>query len=228
MPKHPPSARLVLLGALTLASMFCVFMLLVARPLLTGVITDEYLIWNLFLAWIPFVLALVFYDRVRAHGLRATEVIIGAAWLAFLPNAPYILTDLIHLQTRSSDDAIWFDALTFSAFAWTGLLLGLVALYLVHTAVARAIGAAWGWIVAFGAIAASGFGIYLGRFLRWNTWDILTSPVAVARDVVAPFLDPGANRLPIAVTGAFTAFLMVAYLVVYAFAHVRDRIRPSN
>ena len=228
MPRHPPSARLVLLGALTLASVFCVFMLLVARPLLTGDAADEYLIWNLFLAWIPFVLALVFYDRVRANGLRGTEVAIGATWLAFLPNAPYILTDLIHLRTRSSADAIWFDALTFSAFAWTGLLLGLVALYLVHTAVARAVGAIWGWIVAFGAIAASGFGIYLGRFLRWNTWDIITSPIAVARDVAAPFLDPSANRLPIAVTGAFTAFLVVAYLVVYAFAHVRDRIRPTS
>ena len=228
MPKHPPSARLVLLGALTLASVFCVFMLLVARPLLTGDAADEYLIWNLFLAWIPFVLALVFYDRVRANGLRGTEVAVGATWLAFLPNAPYILTDLIHLRTRSSADAIWFDALTFSAFAWTGLLLGLVALYLVHTAVARAVGAIWGWIVAFGAIAASGFGIYLGRFLRWNTWDIITSPIAVARDVAAPFLDPSANRLPIAVTGAFTAFLVVAYLVVYAFAHVRDRIRPTS
>jgi uncharacterized membrane protein len=228
MPKHPPSARLVLLGALTLASVFCVFMLLVARPLLTGDAADEYLIWNLFLAWIPFVLALVFYDRVRANGLRGTEVAVGATWLAFLPNAPYILTDLIHLRTRSSADAIWFDALTFSAFAWTGLLLGLVALYLVHTAVARAVGAVWGWIVAFGAIAASGFGIYLGRFLRWNTWDIITSPIAVARDVAAPFLDPSANQLPIAVTGAFTAFLVVAYLVVYAFAHVRDRIRPTS
>ena len=173
-------------------------------------------------------LALVFYDRVRDHGLHGTEIVIGAAWLAFLPNAPYILTDLIHLRTRSSADAIWFDALTFSAFAWTGLLLGLVALYLVHTAVARAVGAVWGWIVAFGAIAASGFGIYLGRFLRWNTWDIITSPIAVARDVAAPFLDPSANRLPIAVTGAFTAFLVVAYLVVYAFAHVRDRIRPTS
>ena len=108
------------------------------------------------------------------------------------------------------------------------MLLGLVALYLVHTAVARAVGAVWGWIVAFGAIAASGFGIYLGRFLRWNTWDIITSPIAVARDVAAPFLDPSANRLPIAVTGAFTAFLLIIVLLAVAGTGQRGGGAPTE
>ncbi len=108
-----------------------------------------------------------------------------------------------------------------------GAFLGPVSLSLVHTAIARVAGAIIGWAVAAGAITASAFGIYLGRFLRWNTWDILISPFAVARDVVAPFTDPHANRLPIAVTLAFIGFLVVAYLVVYAFANIGER-RPAE
>ena len=100
---------------------------------------------------------------------------LAALWLLFLPNAPYLLTDLIHLGSR--DDApLWFDLVLFSAFAWTGAFLGFLSIYLMQVVVRRAHGALLGWALVGGSLLASGFGIYLGRSLRWNSWDFVTSP----------------------------------------------------
>ena len=105
---------------------------------------------------------------------------LAALWLLFLPNAPYLLTDLIHLGSR--DDApLWFDLVLFSAFAWTGAFLGFLSIYLMQVVVRRTHGALLGWALVGGSLLASGFGIYLGRSLRWNSWDFVTSPGASPR-----------------------------------------------
>ena len=98
----------------------------------------RFLVWNLFLAWIPLVFALLL-TAVRS---RAATLIVGAGWLAFLPNAPYLVTDLIHL---SGYDELWRHVLQFGFAAWTGTLLGVVSLRIVHLEVARHFGTIAGW-----------------------------------------------------------------------------------
>ena len=100
----------------------------------------RFLLWNLFLAWVPFVLALVVYDRYRRGTPLARLLPALVLWLLFLPNAPYIVTDFVHLSAARTPP-LWFDGVELSAFAWTGMLLGFVSLYLVHAVVRHRFGA---------------------------------------------------------------------------------------
>ena len=145
--------------------------------------------WNLLLAWIPFVVALHVYDGYRRQASRLSLWAGGLLWLVFFPNAPYIVTDFKHLRTWTGAP-IWFDVVLVSAAAWCGLLLGFMSLYLLQAVVRRALGTVNAWVFVFAVLALSSFGIYLGRFLRWNSWDVFTRPGVLARGRLAP------NRRP--------------------------------
>jgi uncharacterized membrane protein len=219
MGRHPPSARRLTFAALALTSGFCLA-LIAGRPWIVGELGQLYLVWNLFLAWIPFVLALCVYERARSGRRDAGQMVLMAAWLAFLPNAPYIVTDFVHVPERIQPPE-WYDVSIYAAFAWTGMLLGLVSLYLVHVVVRTTRGAGWGWAAVAASVTLSGFGIYLGRFLGWNSWDLLTRPGDLLADVVAIAREPLGE--PLAVTVLFAGFVGVAYLVLYAFAELRNQ-----
>ncbi len=218
--------RALALAALALASAFCVA-LLVARWVYSEPGAYRFLGWNLFLAWIPLLAAVGVYDMQR-RGFRARKLVpLAALWLLFLPNAPYLLTDLIHLGSR--DDApLWFDLVLFSAFAWTGALLGFLSIYLMQVVVRRVAGAGWSWALVGGSLLASAFGIYLGRSLRWNSWDFLTEPQALLSDVWARVSDPLGHPRSFGMTVAMTALLSVMYLVLYAFAQLPSGERASR
>lgn len=227
MPCHPERARKLIIGALLAASAFCAA-LVVARMVYEGNHHMSFLLWNLVLAWIPFLAALTVYDGAKAGRGRAREVAIGAVWLLFFPNAPYIVTDLIHLGQSGDATPLWFDALLLSGFAWTGLLLGLVSLYLVHSVARAAVGTVKAWVGVAGVLALSGFGIYLGRFERWNSWDVLARPEALFRDIATGLMDPLSQPRAIAVTMVFTGFLAIAYMVVYALGEFGGGLSRST
>jgi len=201
-----------------LASLFCVG-LVGLRVIETGDSTFSGLIWNLFLAWIPFVLAVVVYDGWRRRRAAGALVVLGALWLLFFPNAPYIVTDFVHLE-RTGDAPYWYDALTVSAFAWTGVLLGFASLFLMQTVVRQWRGVAAGWIFAGVALALGSLGIYLGRFLRLNSWDALEHPSVLPRIAHAAARDPFRYGEAIGVTVLFTLALGFAYFLLYNFAVV--------
>lgn len=217
MTTRTSRARVLTVVALSLSTVFCL-VLLAARPRIVGVASHLYLVWNLFLAWIPFAVALVIADRAKRGGGGVVQWLLIGTWLVFLPNAPYIVTDLIHLPTFGADP-LWYDALIYLAFAWTGLMLGLISLYLVHRSVRATRGPAWGWGLVAGAVALCGVGIYLGRFLRWNSWDVLTNPTALAVDLTR-FAD--LTGKPTAVAAIFAGFIGVAYLGMYSLAQLRE------
>ena len=208
--------RLATILALFAASLFCVA-LVVVRNVHTGNVDLRYLIWNLFLAWIPFALAVFVYDRWRRCRAGPLLFVLGVLWLLFFPNAPYIATDFVHLE---HDPLIpyWYDAVTIAAFAWIGVLLGFASLYLMQTVVRQWRGAVAGWIFAFVAIALGSLGIYLGRFLRLNSWDALEHPSVLPRILHAAARDPFAYQEAIAVTVLFTAALSFAYFLLYNVA----------
>jgi uncharacterized membrane protein len=211
--------RLVTILGLFAASLFCVA-LVVVRTVETGDASARYLIWNLFLAWIPFALAVVVYDRWRRRGSGLTIIALSALWLLFFPNAPYIATDFVHLETRGAAP-FWYDAVTIAAFAWVGLMLGFASLYLMQSVVRQWRGVLAGWIFAVVAIGLGSLGIYLGRFLRLNSWDALEDPSVLPRILHAVARDPFAYQEAVAVTILFTAALTLAYFLLYSFASLQ-------
>jgi uncharacterized membrane protein len=208
--------RLLTILGLFAGSLFCIALVAV-RNHYTGDADFRYLIWNLFLAWIPFALAVFVYDRWRRRGTGLTLFALGALWLLFFPNAPYIATDFVHLE-RGSPAPYWYDAVTIAAFAWMGVLLGFASLYLMQTVVRQWRGELAGWIFASVAISLGSLGIYLGRFLRLNSWDAVEHPSVLPRILHAVARDPFAYQEAIAVTLLFTFALMFAYFLLYSFA----------
>lgn len=177
----------------------------------------EALVWNLLLAWIPFAVALRVYDGYRHQAARVPLWAGGILWLVFFPNAPYIVTDFKWLRTWTGAP-IWYDVVLVSAAAWCGLLLGFMSLYLMQAVVRRAAGTIQAWLFVLTVLALSSFGIYLGRFLRWNSWHVFTRPGDLAADVWPRLVHPLEYPKTIAVTGLFTAFLAMTYLVFYSLA----------
>jgi len=188
--------------------------MIVARVAYTRTFEHAGIAWNLFLAWVPFVLALVVYARARSGMSGPRLVALGGLWLLFFPNAPYIVTDLKHIG-RGGGIPVLYDVLLLSAAAWAGLLLGLTSLFLMHAVARRFLGVVNAWALVVGALAASSFGIYLGRVQRWNSWDVFVRPEALLGEIANGF-----HARPIALTVLLTSFLLASYLVLYSFARL--------
>jgi uncharacterized membrane protein len=210
--------RIAVVAALALLTLFTLAML-GGRMAYTGTRGHGWLAWNLFLAWIPFVLALVLYERARAGAPLRVLVPLGLLWLVFFPNAPYLVTDLKHVGGGGSVPVL-YDVLLLSAGAWTGLLLGLTSLFLVHMVARRFVGALNAWALVVGVLSLSSFGIYLGRVLRWNSWDVVANPLPLGAQLLRGLAHPVDYPRPLALTVLLTAFLLTSYLVLYAFARL--------
>jgi len=206
--------RLLLLKALLVASAF-VAAGVAARVVYLHSLETTNLVWNLFLAWIPFVLALVLYDAARRGAGAPRLLALGGAWLLFLPNAPYIATDVIWLGDLGSG-TYWHDPLLIALAAGLGLLLGFVSIYLVQAVVAERLGRLAGWATAGGALALSGLGVYLGRYERWNSWEVLTEPSKIIAGLGAGLLDPLAHPRPLALSAFFAVACCAGYAVFYS------------
>ncbi|MEO6760155.1 MAG: DUF1361 domain-containing protein, partial [Saprospiraceae bacterium] len=128
--------------------------------------TYLFLIWNLFLAWIPYLAALRVDQLQRRAGSRWSQGMLLGIWLAFLPNAPYIVTDFVHFRPLAPIP-LWFDLVLLFATASTGLLLGLLSLRETHWTLRRWLSPGPSWVLILGAIGLAGFGVWLGRFQRW-------------------------------------------------------------
>lgn len=182
--------------------------LYVARMVYTDKITYRFLPWNLFLAWLPLVFA---YLAVRAGSQRPVLAVpLIVAWLAFLPNAPYLITDLIWLDGRASTLKV-YDATMLFAFAACGLAAGFASLRWVQTLVERRVGTWGGRAFVLAALGLAGFGVYLGRFRRWNSWDIVTDPAALLRDIAVRLADPVQHWQMWALTALFAGLLLFLY-----------------
>jgi uncharacterized membrane protein len=205
-PYREQVARLLVL------SVMCVG-LLGFRMYHSGSIRFMFLTWNLFLAWVPLGIALLTYRRLEQGRLRGYHGLVGwAAWLVFFPNAPYIITDLLHLTKRSAVP-IWYDSLMVFSYALVGLLAGLLSLHLIHRVMDRVLGRMMAWGVVMGSLLLAGFGIYLGRFERWNSWDLLTNPASLLGSALEQLTNPTALRL----TAVFALMLTLIYHTFVGF-----------
>ena len=178
----------------------------------TGRSNYNYLLWNLFLAWVPMFFAYLMYHRLD----NFTEKLKGwkfwsltFLWLLFLPNAPYLITDLIHINERHAPST-WGDPLLFFSFALTGVMTGIVSLWIMRQNFRMLFGEKASWVLTYLSIALSGFGIFLGRIQRWNSWDILTDPRRLFTDIVLQ-LD---NPMALYFTLGFSSFMGMLFVIM--------------
>jgi uncharacterized membrane protein len=216
--------RILVLAGLGVASALCLALELV-RERRYDAVNYRFLVWNLILAWIPLLIGLLVYDRYRRGTALMRLAPALALWLLFLPNAPYIVTDFVHLSA-TTPAPLWFDGVELSAFAWTGMLLGFVSLYLVHSVARHRLGGAAAWAMVLAVLPLVSAGVYLGRVKRWNSWDLLTQPGGRLAQLHAPLADPASVGRAIGVTLAITALLTLAYLVFYML--IRTRLEPRE
>lgn len=179
--------------------------------------TFVYLPWNLALAWVPYLASLA--ADVAERRARGLVLPLGALWLLFLPNAPYLLTDFVHLRPRPGVP-VWFDIALLAANAAAGWLLGLLSLDTWRARWAARWGRAASWLGVALVSALCGYGVYLGRVPRWNSWDVWRAPGVLLEDVVSHLAAPAAHPGLVLITALFAA-LMLASTV--AFAGLRSR-----
>jgi len=175
----------------------------------------SYLVWNLVLAWLPLLLILwlqrVLHSRVWSSWL---PLVITLLWLGFLPNSFYMITDYIHLHEVARVNML-FDVVMFTSFILNGLVLGYLSLYLVHTEFLKRLSRRMSGILVGGVLLLTSFAIYIGRDLRWNTWDVVFNPASVIFDVSDRIINPAAHPQVLSTTLSFFVLLGITYVVVW-------------
>ena len=203
------STRVFLLNLF--ACLWCCILLNV-RMHLAGHSYYAFMLWNLFLAAIPLGLSL----GLRQINRLVLAVPLLAVWLLFFPNAPYVLTDLMHLNEHNAHVPKWLDLLMLLSFALVALWFGFQSLHMVQLWFTRKYSHATAWCVSVGSLALSGFGIYLGRFDRWNSWDLVHRPVSLLSRIASYILHPMDHSRTWGFTLGFGTMLILSYLFLFS------------
>lgn len=172
-----------------------------------------FLIWNLFLAWIPYWIALSLngiYNKTKSKFLALSLI---ALWLLFFPNAPYIITDFLHLRSRAPIPH-WYDLMLIYSFAWTGLMLGLLSLYEIQLFLKKHLSNWLTCLFVVGAIMLAGFGIFIGRFQRWNSWDVFTQPKAFSYEIAHTIFEPQVHNGRLGLAVVISIFMLLSYSLI--------------
>jgi uncharacterized membrane protein len=173
---------------LLLSSVFSLF-ISVFRCIYTRDRLFIFLNWNQFLAYLPWALTSISIVFPKIRNSKIKIFLLLVSWLLFFPNAPYILTDLIHLRI-SSRMPIWYDLLLILSFAWTGLLFGFLSLWDIEQILGNFLKPLYTTVISTVLLFIGAFGIYIGRYLRWNSWDVITEPVGLFYDIGDRFFNP--------------------------------------
>ncbi|MEX6686048.1 DUF1361 domain-containing protein [Danxiaibacter flavus] len=191
----------------------CIFFnlaLFVARFIYTRELNYGFYIWNTFLAVVP----MLFSRRLYKHEkISFSSSMLVAGWLLFFPNAPYLITDLFHFEQRPNVP-FWFDLLLVVSGAWNGLILGFISLIQVEQFLAKHVAKKWMKIISAVLILLCGYGVYLGRFLRFNSWNIIDQPFTLIRSSASHVLLPHQHLQAWAFTLSFSALLYIIYVTI--------------
>lgn len=178
-----------------------------------------FLNWNLFLAFVPWLLTSIVIIKPKIQHSKLTLFVLLGTWILFFPNAPYILTDLFHLSHNSSMP-IWFDLVLILSYAWVGLLFGFFSLRDIEELLAKQIKPSLVRLIIVCLLFLGSFGIYLGRFLRWNSWNLVNKPSQLFEDIGDRFINP----LDHPRTWGFTLFMGIFLNLLYwSFRIIRKR-----
>ncbi len=198
--------------------------LIAVRVLRTGSPGFVFLAWNLFLACIPLVLSRTAVSMNRRGASSLAQGTLFCFWLLFLPNAPYIVTDLVHVVPPSGIRS-WYDTGIVLSCAAAGLLMGYLSLRDIQQLVEDRLGNAVGWFVVSAASMLSGFGVYLGRVMRWNSWDAVTNPVAFFSSLADLLVNARSQPHTYAMTFLFGLGLLLGYAALRFLAATERNVR---
>ncbi|WP_281890318.1 DUF1361 domain-containing protein [Paenibacillus sp. YYML68] len=212
-----------LFAALALSTVLCLIVYAM-RDELDPKTYYDFLLWNLFLAWIPYALSTVgLWLHERSLYTRAYSLIpIGIVWLLFLPNSPYIVTDLIHLTILKNNYitegwykfTYWYDMISILLFAWNGLLLAFVSMYQWQSIVTRRFTPLISWLFIGAVSFLSAYGVLLGREYRFNSWDVLSQMEPLTRTVLSSL-----QFEPMMFCALFGVLLLAIYSMLYVLLH---------
>ena len=186
-------------------------LLIAVRIFYTGSKLYLFLVWNIFLAWVPFIISSGFAKLSNKATWK--QVLIFCCWLAFFPNALYIVTDLIHLEIESSVPK-WFDAVLLFSASVAGLMMAFISLYKAEVFLEKTRLSKFRPALIFLILFLGSFGVYLGRFLRWNSWDIISNPLKLILSIGHQIIAPFDHLQTWTVTGTLTVFFYLLYFSV--------------
>ena len=192
------------------ASISFTVLLLVARIIYTGELTYAFYLWNLFLALIPVVAS---SRLIRQNKLGIIAVAWLSLWLLFFPNAPYLVTDIFHFRERPGCPQ-WFDLVLVSSASWNGIFTGILSLMLVEKFLKRFFENKWVQLSLVFFIILCGYGVYMGRFLRFNSWDIITDPLGVGYFIKNSLIHPHQNLSLWAFTIVFSGLFGIIFFTI--------------
>lgn len=203
-----------------LVASFIVFGLTGVILLLARVLTSDssrylFLLWNLVLASLAPLIAWWLVARIKNEGwLRLPQILLSVLWLLVLPNSFYIVTDFIHLRP-TYEASVLFDAVMLTMFTLSGMMLGYLSVVLVHRELKRRVSPKVAWAIIGGIFLVSSFAVYLGRFSRWNSWDIVLKPAGLLFDVSDRVVNPALHGETYVVTGILFMLLFSLYWVIW-------------
>lgn len=200
-----------LLLLIALSSIYSI-LLIALRIKITNSFYYLFLVWNLFLAFIPFGISYLIKLNQKLRNSKYKFWCLFCIWVLFLPNAPYILTDLFHLEIGKSMPK-WYDLLLISSCAVNGFLLFFISINDMHQIIKNKLSNFKAWLLIITIIFMSSFGVYLGRFLRWNSWDILQKPQSLFYDILIRFKNPSDHPQTWGVTIGFGIFFMISFMI---------------
>lgn len=194
---------------LLLSSFFSCLLLLI-RITVTDSFAFVFLAWNLFLAFIPYWITwwITKNPSITRNKFKTCFVIV--LWLLFVPNSFYIVTDLFHL-THAGAAPKWFDVLMVFSFAWNGIICGIISIRRIEVMIAAITRKSFSAVIVFILMWLCAFGVYVGRFLRFNSWDIITNPFSLGNDILNMAIHPFANFYSWGMTFCYSVFMTLLY-----------------
>jgi len=213
--------------SMLLLSLLCLG-LLIYRTITTGITRYWFIPGNLVLAWAGLAFGWLLCEQLKNRPWRSWQNIsLSVLWLFFLPNTWYLLTDSLHVFPTGEVSEL-YDVALMACLTLTGFLLGFTSLYLVHKQLVRRLSPARSWLLVELVLFISSFGIYLGRVLRWNSWDIVSNPTGLIINVSDRFIDPLGNPHALDITGLFLVILTVSYIAFWRGLQVFDTSKTSH
>jgi uncharacterized membrane protein len=183
---------------------------------------------NLLLAWIGLFFGWLLVNQLKIRRwLSWQNIVISIVWLFFLPNTWYVITDFLHVYATGEISEL-YDIVLMGTLTLTGFMLGFTSLYLVHHQLSKRLTFTQSWLVVEGVILLSSFAIYLGRVLRWNSWDLVSNPSGLIINVSDRVADPLGNPHALNMTGLFFVLISVCYLAFYRGLLVFDSGKNSH
>ena len=211
-------ARFTLSQWLWIASVFSLSLLAI-RIIKTGYLSYGFLAWNLFLAYVPYIISEWLSRRPQILASRIKLFSLVFMWILFMPNSFYILTDLFHLNSMSQRGS-WYDLTLILSFAWNGILLGILSIYKMELLLQSAKGKFIAGFIIYVVMWLNAFGIYIGRFLRFNSWDIFVNPFSLISEIVEIILNPYDYRYVWAICFCFAFFMAILYYTIKRLSEV--------